>query len=223
MASDVRKRRAERARQTRMREAPKKLLKYGVLGAGVVAIGGALAYLVITNPGLAFAHEHAAFAMFVDGERVRFDSPEYDFSRFNEGFHMHSGETNYGSIWHIEDTFRGGTPDLPLSRYFGAWGFTFRQGFVRLDTNAGHNGSEYPDSGNRTWKLYTAFYTGFGWGNWTRVEGDYSKFVPRDGDKLLITHGNDDEAVINAQQDNVPDLPAGLRPPKPPRGTATQA
>lgn len=218
---DIRARRAERVKQDKMKNFLPMYGKYILIAVILIAAIGAAATFYKPPPVKKFAHEHPAFSIFADGEQVTFNHQDYDASRISDKVHFHiRGPLQDASTWHVEAMFPGGIPDLSLSQIFGQYGVTFAKGRMKLDTKDGHTGQEYADAGNKTWHLYVSKMTA---GEErqpfvevtagsallpegaARTNGDYSAYVPRDLDKMLLHYGPADAATIAAQQAQVPD------------------
>lgn len=101
------------------------------------------------------AHEHAAFAMFIHEERVRFDHPDYDLNA--TGFpraHLRTAEPRGEHVIHLEGDFPGGVPDVNLSAFLGSLGVRFAPGSLTLDLRDGHNGSAWNDTRAARWQVW---------------------------------------------------------------------
>lgn len=135
-------------------------------------------------------HHHAAWALFVDGERLNFTGLEYDLS--STGFlrgHLHSPNQD---IVHIE-----GTPGLTLAGFVrGSLGGELTDTSLRLSSLPG---GEARNDGNRTLWLFVAHGGG---GAWER-QPSIASYRPRDHDRILLTFGALDEATLRAQLDAV--------------------
>lgn len=217
---DVRARRAERVKADRVKNFLPQYGKY--IAAAVLIIAVAAAIATFYHPPLPnkFAHEHPAFAIFADGERYDFNDPAYDSSRIADKVHFHiRGPLQDASTWHVEANFPGGIPNLPLKDIFGQYSVVFGKGRLKLDTLDGHRGEEWLDSGNKTWRVFVSKqavgadrqpFAELTAGSALLPEGaardggDYSLYVARDLDKILITYGADD-ATAAQQQTQVTD------------------
>lgn len=207
MAGDVRRRRAERVRQQRLKHLLPVYGKYILIAVVLVAAIGAAATFYKPGPGKRFAHDHASFAVFLGGEQVRFVSPDYDASTLGMGPpHMHVGDGK--EVWHIEGSFPDGTPDLTLEDMFVYNGVKFRQGYMKLDAKGGHNGTEWRDQGNATWQVYVSKMVGDRRGPFEPV-ADYAQYMPQDLDQVLLTYGELTPEELARQQRAVPPPPGG--------------
>lgn len=210
MAEDIRRRRAERVRQDRFKNVLPQYRNWIIIGVVVLAIAGLILALPKATP-LKFAHEHPSFALFIEDQAVSFNDRAYDASEVSGRVHMHlaAGDPVKMNTWHVESNFPNGVPDLTLAQIFEIYGVTFRQGYLKLDTKDGHNGTEWADAGAKTWRVYVSKLVANETGNvrqpFVQLPGDYSAHVPRDLEKILITYGDLTPAQVEAQQAQVPD------------------
>lgn len=148
--------------------------------AVLLVAGGAVAYaLAQERAGRGGdVHEHATFALFVDGERVRFTDPAFDLSA--RGFlrgHLHAPDD---ALLHIE-----GAPGLTLGEFMErALGARLQDGTLTLDAKV-HAGRIVEDV-----RLFVAGADGA----WREV-ADADAHVPRDGERLLLTAGSTQEEI----------------------------
>jgi hypothetical protein len=214
MADDIRARRAERARQEKMKGMPKQMARYAVYGVAVVVIAAGVWYAASHQPlPKKFVHEHAEFMWLVDGQQVSFRAPDYDFqSGFNDVVHMHTrggSEGDTSDVLHIEGSYVGGNPDWGLKKIFEQYGMKVSPGDITFDTKDAHNGSRWVDSGNATWHFLVSKVTGTTRGpfvNITSLVGpDYTSYVPRDQDKVLMSYGAYTLADLQRQGSTIPD------------------
>jgi hypothetical protein len=182
--------------ERRLREAPPPSgparagggLRFFLLGAAAATLllGSAWAFAAAPRDE-ALVHHHAAWALFVDGERVNYTGVAYDLS--STGFvrgHLHSPNQD---ILHIE-----GTPGLTLADFVrGSLGGELTDTSIRLD--AGHGGAVHAKSGNRTLQLFVAHDGGGAWVEQARI----ASYRPRDHDRILLTFGVPDEAALREQ------------------------
>jgi hypothetical protein len=217
MADDVRSRRAERVRQERMKSLGSQYKYYIIAGVAILAIIG----LVAAFPGILpkgaapqkFVHEHPTYAIFIHGEHVSFNDVAYDQRNINDKVHLHttSGSPAKAATWHVEGLFPGGVPTWGLGRIFEQYQVTFRQGYLKLDSLDGHNGTAWPDEGSNVWQVWSSKVvvnatTGENERQpWTQVTGDYATHVPRDLEKILITYGTLTPEEVTRQQGLVPE------------------
>jgi hypothetical protein len=216
MAEDVRRRRAERVKQQRAKTLVPKY-KWHILAAIIVVAGVGIAFSGVLPAGPAakkFGHEHPTFLLMIGGQEVSFNDPAYDLNRGVGGgrVHMHysgPGDPTKMNTWHVEAFFPGGIPDVTMKAIFEQYQVTFSQGYVKLDKLDSHNGTEWRDTGNQTWHVFVSRTVDHApQGNrtaWEQVPGDYSQFVPRDGDHILITYGDLSPTEIARQEALVPE------------------
>lgn len=202
--SDVRERRAARVRHQRWKDFLPHYGKYILVAVVLVAALGAAATWYQPPVGKRFAHDHASFAVFIEGERVIFVHPDYDAGKRGMGPpHMHVGDGR--EVWHIEGSFPGGKPDMTLPDLFIYHGVKVREGSLQLDTAAGHNGTTWNDQGNKTWQLYVSRHDGDRRAPFV-VEA-FTTYRPQNLDKLLITYGDLTSDELTRQQATVPTPP----------------
>lgn len=212
MAEDVRRRRAERVKQHRVKGALPKYGKYVLIAIIVVAAVAAAATFYKPAPARKFAHEHPSYAIIIEGQEVSFSNQAYDITQISDKVHIHyRGGPTDGNTWHVEAGFPNGIPDLTLNQIFAYYGVSFTQGYLKLDTRDGHNGSEWRDTGNKTWRVFVSKMTADPQseenirGPWEELTGDYTQHVPRDLHKILVTYGDLSPQEVQRQQGLVPD------------------
>jgi len=139
---------------------------------------------------LRFAHEHAALAIIVDGQRANLRDPAYDLSRTRDvRAHMHVGEADGGSAVHVEAEFPGGIPNLTLAEVFSLLGMTLEGGRLALNPQAAHGPIERSDGERSTLRVFFRPMLPDGaFGPWTQIE-DYPRWVPRHANRILVTFG----------------------------------
>jgi hypothetical protein len=139
-------------------------------------------------------HEHASFAWYILGEPLSFRNAAYDCfaARICDDVHLHTAgpEGDPNDVLHIEGSYPGGQPTWNLSRIFGQYGMVLRPDSVRLDARGTHNGTLWSDHGGAAWALFVSKGNASARQPWQRVPGDWTAYVPRDVDKLLITYGD---------------------------------
>ncbi|HSG50043.1 MAG TPA: hypothetical protein VLA43_19620 [Longimicrobiales bacterium] len=133
-------------------------------------------------------HLHAAFAVYVDGERVEFTDPYFDLGR--SGFlraHLHAPDQD---IMHVE-----GEPGLTLEEFFRlSLRAELDQGALRLDEEV-HGGLTVVDNATHPLRLFVAPDGGGAWSQVLHVPG----YVMHDRDRILLTYGNATGAELEAQ------------------------
>lgn len=168
---------------------------------------GVVGHAAAQSEPMIFVHEHAAFALFIEGERVSFADEAYDVSQIYGSVHMHATEEHGGSIIHIEAPFPSGVPNVTLESFFAQYGVEFELGRLKLDSKGSHNGSELRDVGNHYWRVFVSRLEA---GEppsrlpFKQLSGDYAAHVIQDGDRILVTFGLDG-ASIEEQLSAIPD------------------
>ncbi|MFA5943274.1 MAG: hypothetical protein WC876_02280 [Candidatus Thermoplasmatota archaeon] len=160
------------------------------LSVATLVIGAAWAFTAAPGDDETI-HIHAAWALFVDGDRVNFTAPAYDLA--NTGFlrgHLHVPDQD---IIHLE-----GTPGLTLADFFhGSLDADLWDTGLRLD--ASHAGAELRNDGNRTLRLFVVHEDGARW----LEESSIASYQPLDHDRILLTYGALDDATLQSQADSV--------------------
>lgn len=199
---EQRKRKLERYKGEQRRELPKKIT---VALVAVLALGGIVAganYVINerlaqlpsgpTCPG----HNHATFRIFVRGEELEFQNNAFDLSQSDYmRAHLHVPDDH---TLHLESgcmTWK----DFTLRTLDGT---QIRPGYLKLD-NVVHGGAEYRDSGNETLRFFVRNTEG----EWS-PKPDLLDYQPRDGEKILISFGSEDEEALRQQMARVPSTSA---------------
>ncbi|MCA1813996.1 MAG: hypothetical protein LC624_08600 [Halobacteriales archaeon] len=192
---------------------PKQLARYApvIVVAALVIIG---VYWAATHqpPPKKFVHEHAAFAWYADGQELSFRSLDYDFaSGFQDVVHMHAqgAEGDASDVLHIEGSYVGGNPDWTVKRIFEQYGMKITPGDITFDSKDGHHGQRFADQGNATWHFLVSKVTGTTRGPFVNIStlagADYTSYVPREQDKILMTYGDLTQAQLAQQEASIPD------------------
>lgn len=146
-----------------------------------------------------FAHEHAAFALWVAGERVSFRHADYDLGRIGiMRTHLHVQANGGEHIVHIEDRFPGGIPDATLGEFLLSLGIDARAGYLKLDTRDGHNGTAFPDGATHQWQVWLRPANG----TWAPAPAGFGH-VLRNEHRILVTYAAPGDDLV-AQQASVP-------------------
>jgi hypothetical protein len=154
-----------------------------------------------------FAHEHAAFALFLAGERVAFNDTAYDLSRVGQvRAHLHVTERDGGSIVHVEGAFPGGVPNVTLQEFLAIHGVRFAPPSLTLDAQDHHNGTTWNDTAAVAWQVWLQPGRNASW------EPAAPGLLLRDGQRVLLTYAPLGSAEIAAQQGAVPEPPRLARP-----------
>lgn len=158
-----------------------------LLGAG--ALGGA--YLRPSLEAAPIIHEHATFALFVDGARVAYTDPVFDMSqRAFLRAHLHVPDQD---VVHLEGTSGVTMATLVERMLLGR----LEPGRLVLD-DVVHGGRVLEDNATHRLQLHVSKAGG----PWMRVH-DVPGYPPRDLDRVLLTYGTGDPAEIARQQDAV--------------------
>lgn len=154
------------------------------------------------NLSMQSAHEHAAFALFLAGERVSFNHSAYDLQAVRAvRAHLHVQQEHGEHVIHVEDHFPGGAPNVTLAEFFGFHGLRFARGALTLDTRDGHNGTAWNDTPDKAWQVWSAPRNG------TFAEVlDGPGLVLREGQRVLVTYAAPGDDLA-AQQAAVPEPP----------------
>ncbi len=157
-------------------------------------------------------HEHAAFAVFIDGERLRFDHTDYDLeaTQFPDA-HLRTTGTSGGDVIHIEGMFADGKPDVTLAGFLRSLDVHFGPGVMRLDERGDHNGTLIADGDGKKWSVFLSQRDAEGQrGAFEEQWGDYTDILLRDGMRILLTYGSPlemDDQEYARQQAAVPEPP----------------
>lgn len=211
MADDIRAKRAERARQEKLKSMPKQAARYLAIGAVVVLLAtGVFWFSTHQPPPKKFVHEHAAFQWYIDGQPISFRDTAYDcqVAQICDVVHMHAvgSEGDRTDVLHVEGMYPGGVPDWGLGKIFSQYGLTIGPTDVKLDSKGGHNGTEWRDQGNATWTAWVSKATVDGRQPFQQVQGDWTAYIPRDQDKVLITYGNASNTTeLQREEQGIPD------------------
>jgi hypothetical protein len=212
MAEDVRRRRAERVKQDKLKNFIPLYGRYIAIAVVLIVAGAAVAMFYHPPAAKSFVHKHAAFAIYVNGQEFSFADPAYDHQQIGGTAHFHFNEAGGGHIFHIEGSFPGGNPDIPLPLLFEPYNVMISQGYLKEDTRIpSHNGSEWRDAGNSTWKLYVSKLGASAREDFVQVQ-DYLSYKPQEHDKFLFTYGNPSPADLAAQERSIPDPPGEGQP-----------
>ncbi|MFQ5941567.1 MAG: protein-disulfide isomerase [Nitrososphaerales archaeon] len=172
--------RKQRASKLGKKKRKWQLIAIGIIAAVAIGLGYGI-YNYIQNPprvtgfgAIGSAHEHAAFKLFINNEElVDFSLPQYQVkSRY-----IHFEDEN-GVIIHKHAT------GVDLGFHFEAIGLNFDDECIIIGS-----GNIYCNEGEKTLKLFV---------NGLRNDM-YDRYVLNDGDKILISYGNETEEEIEAQ------------------------
>jgi hypothetical protein len=149
--------------------------------AAVVVAGAAAVVLAPPSPDfgpLGSAHEHAIFAIKLDGQYVDFSQRQYQISSTgNQFIHFEGGD---GTTIHKHST------KVPIGEYLRSVGMDIRDGCFILN-----NGNQFCNDSNsgKTLRFF--------------VNGDevssIMDYVLRDNDRILIIYGDEDQEELRAE------------------------
>lgn len=147
-------------------------------------------------PGTAYVREQTGFALWILGREVGFADDAYEFECMPGPLHFHRERPG---IIDTEGYFPDGIPTFSLAQFLSQFGVDYGEGFLKLDTLGVHNGTRWVDDMTNRWTLYAAAEnTPF------RSVADGPAHVPRDGERLLLTYGNQTFDEIAREQSRVP-------------------
>lgn len=172
--------RKERAAKLGRKKRKGQLIAIGVIAAVAIGVGVGI-YNYVQNPprttefgALGSTHEHASFKLFINGEEpVDFSLPPYQVK--SRLIHF---EDDDGDIIHLHAT------RVDLGFLFESFNMKFDSECITLA-----NGTSYCNDGDKTVKFYV---------NGIR-NAMYDRYVLRDGDRMLLTYGNETEEQIQEQ------------------------
>lgn len=162
----------------------------------MMKMGALLVVLIFVGSSVAFAthyaqsgsgeriHTHADFAVFVNGEQLDFDNPDYYDGGLNKNYFLIDLHTGQPDVLHMHPQLVG------LDGFFSSIGWEFTRDCLRTDT-----GDEYCNNETHSVKFYV-----------NGVQNDrFQNYVFEDLDKILISYGPRDEDV-SYQLDAITDM-----------------
>ncbi len=126
-------------------------------------------------------HVHATLFIIVDNQRVDFFDKKY--MEANPLVHF---ENDDGSVVHAHAT------GVTLSYFLSTLNVSFSGTCLRLDT-----GEQYCTDGSKKLRIIVA----------GQEVHDPSRYVMREGDKILVAYGDDDMVGLRLKVNSIPDLP----------------
>ena len=127
-------------------------------------------------------HIHAFFKVYVNGEQLDFTQGKYLLkSRYA---HIHDREP--GDIIHIHAT------GVKLGFFFDTLGIRFTSSCLTLD-----DGEQFCNQGVNTLKIFVN----------NNPNDDFENYLPRDGDRILISYGSESPEAVRAHLDTVVSRP----------------
>ncbi len=176
-------------------EAPRRVRHVWPLAIGAILLVASVGLAAPTLLGQSYeapVHIHASAVMVIGHERARFVHPELDLSaRGNLHNHLHMPDD---TTFHIE-----GQPGANLRDVLdGALGVSFEFSTLTLDSVL-HPGLVFQANASTPLRTFVAHA---GSDTWSEVAGP--SYVPRDGDRILITYGPLTESELAEYQAKVP-------------------
>jgi hypothetical protein len=156
----------------------------------IAAVAAAAAYGVYTytlNPprtanfgAVGSTHEHSAFKLFINGQRVDFSQPPYQLK--SQYVHFEGGDG---------DTIHKHATGVDIGFLFETIGMKFTSECLTMN-----NGTQYCNEGNNTLKFFV---------NGAR-NSMYNNYVLKDDDKILLSYGSEEQQQIDEQLKTVESL-----------------
>ncbi len=186
---------------TSLAESSRQFAKRAAIPAIVVLVIAGFAAAIYINENVIEekcpAHDHATMHTYVDGERISFQHPQLDLNGdMRMRFHLHQSDDE---VWHLE----GGCTDIEKAFRELHVGLSEKQIVLEgVHEQLGQAGT-YKEEGNKTLEMYL-----YEDGNWTKKDiGDMLGFQARDGHRILLTYGENDEEEVARMQAQVPPPP----------------
>lgn len=175
------------AAQRRKNKNTRILLIGAGIGVAIAAIAAAFAYQSINPPEptgpyvFGSAHEHAAFAVILDGQKVDFSQPRYDVkSRF---IHVEGGD---GTTVHRH------AEGVPFGFFLESLGMG-----IQNDCFVHDNGTQFCEDGSKRLKFFV---------NGEEVDS-ISDYVVEEEDRVLVIYGGQTEEEIQQELDLLDNTP----------------
>lgn len=179
----------------------------GIIKRSKILIAGGIVVVILLGVVYAYSplettkiHEHADFAVFLDGVQYNFSQERfmtYNSTELSEIVHMHDMK---GNIIHVHA--KGVTLDL----FFGTLGIKFNSTCFIVD------GLNYCNDGTRTIRMYVN----------GRSNNEFDNYQPKDLDRILITYGSENDAQLASQISSVTNEACIQSGKCPERGTAPE-
>jgi len=181
----ARERRAQRVKAQGRREAPKKLGKtiaILVIAALLVA-GGVWAFQQLPKS-RGTGHEHSVFRVFVSGEEVSYDAPQFDYSvtQYTAAHLHHTGPESGNSKYVIHAEGKLGTN---LQTFMETLGITMGKDHIHFNEPLQGRG-DIKNNETHEWKLWVDACAD-GPDNWV-VKSSFQKYEFLHYDRMLITY-----------------------------------
>lgn len=154
----------------------------------IIAVGAIAIYLTYTSQkqtALAEFHDHANFAVYLNGAKYNFNQSQYMTTEDNEvgkRQYVHMHDMN-GGVIHLHE------PGITLGMFFDSIGIKLNSTCFILD-----NGTSYCNSDKSTLKM---FVNGV-------QSSDFDNLQLHDLNKVLISYGNDSSQTLQTQMSTVP-------------------
>ncbi len=150
---------------------------------------------VQTSQAPAATEARAAFALFVDMQRVSFNDPRYDVEKTQYlDAHLKIGEPNGDAIIHLKGH------GVSFSQFLGSLGISYQSRVLQLDE--GHGGTQWTDTNESYARLYVDHGDGAGF---QRADNGPTHVLAA-GQRILLTYASDDQLTasqLRAQQQAV--------------------
>ncbi|MBI4009728.1 MAG: MoaD/ThiS family protein [Candidatus Aenigmarchaeota archaeon] len=162
-----------------------KVLTYGIILLVVVGIGYALIW-ALTAPSTGIGapgstHIHQDFKVYVSGNAIDFSLGKYQKPHLNAHVHLEGGD---GDLIHVHAT------GVTMEFFLKSLGIKFEKDCLTMDT-----GDKYCNEGDKALKFYVN----------SKPSSEWEKYVLKDGDKILVSYGNESEDQITQQLSSVTD------------------
>jgi len=162
-----------------------KILTYGIIFLVVIVIGSVLIWALTapsvgTGP-IGSTHTHMDFKVYIEGKTIDFSQGKYQKPHINQHVHLEGGD---GDLIHKHAT------GVTMGFFFKSLGMTFDKNCLATDT-----GDKYCNDGGKTLKFYANGITNDQLGNYDL----------KDGDKILVSYGNESEDEIKVQLASITD------------------
>lgn len=149
---------------------------------GIIAGFGYLVYVAVaSSPGIGplnSAHEHADWAIYINGEPARLNSSRYQLK--SEYVHMEGGT----------DTIHMHATNVRIGYFIDTIGMKLTSTSLTVD------GVTYSNEGDKRVRMFVNGEENF----------EYEKYVLKSQDKILIVYGNENDSQIQEYIKTIPDL-----------------
>jgi len=164
-------------------------------------------------------HIHVDFALYINNERFNFSHPRFDVQNAlpkGRYAHMHLANPDGDKVIHIH------AEGVPLAWFFEGVRMNitseclaFEEGWRYCNDAGSNTGSSTGDNssvgnGNNS-KTLKVFAQNFG-SSWKQIE-NFDEYMPLDLDRILVTYGNEDAAMLQDQMQSVSNFSANYSGP----------